>query len=1176
MFRRLLLSVILLAALAPCLPAQFPQITRNGDPSVRADTIYALAVDPLKYAEYGAVVLFEDGLLRVERDGTSRRTFRTVAQVITQDAAKEWGQWSLSYRPDRERITLNWIRVVRADGTVLSDRPEVDHETFESADENQVYSGRKVRQLTLGGVAAGTIVDVSYTLETYRPTLPGDLYQRWFVSQWSPVRRLRYMVDAPAGRPVTIATPNFGIVPTVQERGGRTTHTWTDQEIPALTLENFSAFPNTVVKEVRIWGWAGWTKVGEWYARLGRGRDAITPAVSRAFAERAGDTTDVDALLEIAQRWIAQDFRYVSVGLGDGNYQPRLPSDVVQTRFGDCKDKAALFIALARSFGVEAFPVLLNSSGLIDSVPVSLERFDHAIVALERDGELTFLDLTDDLLPYGFVPLPLQGTLGLMVRPNGLSHWVRLPESPLEENWIESRITGTIQPDGTFDGALETAANGTSEYSVRLRLRGAAQEGNEGLIEAAEEFAEIYLPGAKIDSVELNDGLSLDRQPYIYVELTSKRLVQPAGERYLLHLPDRYLDAAALVAEIEGQDRRFPIDAARLNDASTALLVLELTLPPGWRAELPRSVLVDGLFGRYRATYTQKGRTLRMERELTGRRGTEPPDSVGALLAWLRGIGEDRVESILLDPGGGLRPDSSGLFQVPTRDTTTIALRFAWPAGMEAEVESEHTKIVQHGTVAPDTQTTRSTYRLMVQDHADGRKISFVDWNTGGDVDSALVAATERFVTEEFLAQFRPAFVVGPDGELLRLEGYEPIRDMLDSILRPMFDTMPGDKAPRLRFLDRLLSDEFLLSQVADEWNPLVWSWSDLDFEVGAVYEKDFERPSPIMPDELIPFHVENSLISRVPCEDGAADSACVSLVMRLVPDPDVLAPMAVRFLKQTSGFSNSLGKAWRMDIENIIRLVTEPATLTPHRLEIRQTVEISGPQDSLTKSLAGRQESVRRWVYRYHDPLPPPQVDGRRLQLAADSFDVYRVRGTDTTWIGSAAESLRLEGSRLTRAYLQVDSLSGTLADTVMARRDDLVVVEERYYSGKATARWRFDSTSASGWVRWSSRDSTDLNVILPPLVHNSSFFDVVVRASDLGDGISFSTPIFRVNGDIRRAEGRVIGSAMVKGRDCWVFEGRNGEIGVTFWIDKATRALRRSFIWDDNKDGQLLEAVR
>ena len=55
-------------------------------------------------------------------------------------------------------------------------------------------------------------------------------------------------------------------------------------------------------------------------------------------------------------------------------------------RFGDCKDKAALMIALLREVGIDAELVLVRTrrGGRLDTEPASLAIFDHAIVYVPK------------------------------------------------------------------------------------------------------------------------------------------------------------------------------------------------------------------------------------------------------------------------------------------------------------------------------------------------------------------------------------------------------------------------------------------------------------------------------------------------------------------------------------------------------------------------------------------------------------------------------------------------------------------------------------------------------------------------------------------------------------------------------------------------------------------------
>jgi hypothetical protein len=77
-----------------------------------------------------------------------------------------------------------------------------------------------------------------------------------------------------------------------------------------------------------------------------------------------------------------------------------------------------------------------------------------------------------------------------------------------------------------------------------------------------------------------------------------------------------------------------------------------MLLPEGWRASLPPNVSATSAFGSYNAEYSQQGRRLRVVRTMTGGRGIEPPESVGALIEWLRAVAEDDVRYIVLKTDG--------------------------------------------------------------------------------------------------------------------------------------------------------------------------------------------------------------------------------------------------------------------------------------------------------------------------------------------------------------------------------------------------------------------------------------------------------------------------------------------------------------------------------------------
>ena len=358
------LSLALCVLIAAPSAAQAPRITPAGDPSVKSDTIYRLAVNPADYQDQTFVYLLDDGVLRFEADGRSSRTYRQVVQILSQDAVEGWAEQSFSYTVGHERLTVNWVRVLKPDGTVISAQPSREQESLAPvAMEAPVYSDTKVRRVALGGVAPNTLIDYSYTIERLQPNMPGDFFSGWRVTTGRLTRRSRLIVDVPASLAPRLKVENWRRPTAVREANGRRVYTWYASEVPKIEPEPFAAYPNTVSVHIDVAAPLSWADISRWYAGVSRDRFVLSPEVEREIATVVSGATTLDDSLRALHRWVAQDFRYVSIALGTGGYVPRLPAQVLETRYGDCKDKATLFIAAARRFGVQANPVLLSSSG---------------------------------------------------------------------------------------------------------------------------------------------------------------------------------------------------------------------------------------------------------------------------------------------------------------------------------------------------------------------------------------------------------------------------------------------------------------------------------------------------------------------------------------------------------------------------------------------------------------------------------------------------------------------------------------------------------------------------------------------------------------------------------------------------------------------------------------------
>jgi transglutaminase-like putative cysteine protease len=573
-----------------------------------------------------------------------------VIQVLKEDAVERWAEFSFSYEPRHERLTVNWVRVVKPDGTVLSDKPGIAQDADVPAPMNDpVYVEQKVRRLSLANVRPGTLVDYSYTVEELKPFRAGDFFAPWRVNPGTLVRRSRLMLDTPATLVPRVVEQNLTFRPTTVTANGRRVVTWAAQDVPRIEPEPFAADSNGVDMRIDVGAPAAWREIGAWYAGLARDRYAMTPALERKLASLVAGARTQDDSIKAVHRYVTRDVRYVAISLRMGGYQPHAASEVVATGYGDCKDKATLFIALMRRMGITAFPVLLSAGGRVERALPTISAFNHAIAAVERPAGRLFVDLTASDVPWGSLPEPDQGQFVLVIRPDGRTEETITPENDQSEIHNRVTIVGSLDTAG-FAGArvdmIMDGALGDAYHSILVN----SPPDSASRAQFLRRLASGIYPESEGDSLQFSDETDRGGEFRIGFVARGGRAAQLAGPVAVLALPflRRLGDVKPLVAELQAhRPRRFPIDVAEVAGASggNGESRLQLELPAGWQAELPKDVALAGAFGEVKLTYAQAGRVLTVTERRVGRRGVLPPDRLDDLVAWLEQVSAATRES---------------------------------------------------------------------------------------------------------------------------------------------------------------------------------------------------------------------------------------------------------------------------------------------------------------------------------------------------------------------------------------------------------------------------------------------------------------------------------------------------------------------------------------------------
>ena len=174
---------------------------------------------------------------------------------------------------------------------------------------------------------------------------------------------------------------------------------------------------------------------------------AATPAANSAVKREASRIASAQARpldrAAAALKLVQQDVRYIYVGLNGGNLIPASADETWQRRYGDCKGKTVLLLALLTEMGIDAEPVLVNSSGADDGFNQRLalpQLFDHVLVRARIDGQVYWLDgtLPPVASPSARPVFPVGWVLPLTIKGNGIEKlaW-QPPTTPDEINLFE-------------------------------------------------------------------------------------------------------------------------------------------------------------------------------------------------------------------------------------------------------------------------------------------------------------------------------------------------------------------------------------------------------------------------------------------------------------------------------------------------------------------------------------------------------------------------------------------------------------------------------------------------------------------------------------------------------------------------------------------------------------------
>jgi len=579
-----------------------------------------------------AVVLLDRRVVRVHRNGLSRTFAQRVVEIRTERGAEENKEFAVHYTPGTEEVDIRQARIYRRDsgGEVqmleASDRGDQDL----SEPWYGLYYDNRAELVRFDGVRPGDVLEIQYLVddvasENQLADYFGDLQ---IVAETIPKRRWEYTLIAPVSRAMHTNTPR---VPGLERResvdGDERITSFVARNVAKVDAEPAMPGIAEVAPYLHVSTYASWQDVGTWYWHLVE--DQLTPddelrRVARSLAR--GNAPEIERV-RAAYDYVVRNTRYVGLEFGIHGYKPYRVTQVMARRFGDCKDKASLLVALLRELGVDAELVLLRTrrGGRLESEPASLAVFDHAVVYVPKLDR--YLDGTAEFGGVGELPAQDQGVAVLRVGPHG-SVFTETPVLPSSENRVERRWRIRLEASG--DGRVE------EQLTIRGQAAPAWREHYQTPGERAERYGRVWtgrFPGARLASVDMPEIADRNAPVDVRATVSVPRLAKPGA-------------AGALELPVTGRDADFVRTYARLSERRQDLLLaypwrheeeLVFELPAGVvpAARMPTPRTVESPFGRFELRVTLEGNVVRVRSSLDVARARVSPGDYARFRAFL-------------------------------------------------------------------------------------------------------------------------------------------------------------------------------------------------------------------------------------------------------------------------------------------------------------------------------------------------------------------------------------------------------------------------------------------------------------------------------------------------------------------------------------------------------------
>jgi hypothetical protein len=541
----------------------------------------------------------------INLDGTYKMEHEYAMRLENSTAVAIHGERKILYTPSLESMQIIDAYTILPDGRRIPVPKKSIHTTIGAMGiAGPVFKDSNTTVLIYPNLVVGSHIYLKYVTTCHTPLFPGHFTFNWSFSPHlkSAKTEANLIYDPRLKLRIAARGVEGGALP-VKDGLYRYRYIHTQQKI--LPYENNEIASADEGAYVQASTFENYAQLGAAYQEKLKEKVNVTPEIQKLANELTSGVTHPIEQTRLLYNWVSKNIRYVGAYIGNGGYVPHDSQTILSNRWGDCKDHVVILEALLAAKGIASSATLINTGNSYKLPKLAVLNFDHLITYVPSLN--LYLDSTAQFAPLGTLP---RSELEKPVLLTALGKLGKTPRMRASENTATTTVKMKILPDGTIQGSSKVVATGTSDITLRKNKANAQSL-------TQEKVAEILLDVINLSgkgSVHSGDPADLNTPLEVNATFTLDPVSNFPGPGALT-IPAGVVDDVISIGILTKPKEKYNLPVRC--DSFRKRNQLEIEFPPTSKiTRLPTDVHYEDATIRYDATYTLKGNTLTLKRNL--------------------------------------------------------------------------------------------------------------------------------------------------------------------------------------------------------------------------------------------------------------------------------------------------------------------------------------------------------------------------------------------------------------------------------------------------------------------------------------------------------------------------------------------------------------------------------